>query len=263
MSLYSILKKTWHTVLPHKLRLALFNASPDSVRRLRRKVIAGLEQTAEHNEIYDGEYYAKLVDPTMQVSARAMAGSIIDAFRPGTVVDVGCGTGLLMMEFQSRGVPCSGLEYSDAAIATCRKRGLNVTQFDIEKNDPPAGLRADLVISTEVAEHLPEKCADRFLDLLTSISDNVVLTAAEPGSAHSSTDHVNEQPLSYWIDKMERRGFTYLRERSDSWRREWEPAGVAYCFFHSIMAFSRSVPQDGRSQNGAPARGMVQENAAG
>jgi len=241
MSLYSALKKTWHAAIPYKVRLALFNMSPDPVRRARRKFIAGLEKGAEHNEIYDGEYYAQLVDPTMQISAKTMASSIMEAFKPKSIVDVGCGTGVLMVELQSRGASCRGLEYSEAAIATCRKRGLDVMQFDIEKAPPPQGLRADLVISTEVAEHLPESCADRFVDLLTGISDAVVLTAAEPVSAHSSTDHVNEQPLSYWIAKFEQRGFRYDRDLSERWRKEWEPAGVAHCFFSTVMAFRRGA----------------------
>jgi SAM-dependent methyltransferase len=239
MSLYSALKKTWHAAIPYKVRLALFNMSPDPLKRARRKVISGLEKGAAHDEIYDAEYYAQLVDPTMQMSAATMATSIVDAFRPVTVVDVGCGTGVLMVELQSRGVKCTGLEYADAAIETSRKRGLSVTKFDIEKDAPPAGLRADLVISTEVAEHLPESCADRFLDLLTAVSDQVVLTAAEATSSHSSTDHVNEQPRAYWIAKMQRRGYTHDEPLSDAWRASWRQAGVAHCFYHSVMVYRK------------------------
>lgn len=101
-------------------------------------------------------------------------------------------------------------------------------------------MRADVAISTEVAEHLPEACADRFLDVLTTISDNVVLTAAQADTPHSSTDHVNEQPPSYCINKMNARGYTYLKDLSDSWRPQWEKAGVAACFWGSIMAFSKA-----------------------
>ncbi len=238
MSLYSMIKKSWRTVMPLRAREALFHASPAPIKRMRRSLIAGLEKTAQHDEIYDADYYTSLVDPTMQISADTIADAIVAAFSPRTIADIGCGTGVLMLALQKRGVSCQGFEYSAAALETCRKRGLQVTPLNIETDPIPAGVRVDVAISTEVAEHLPESCADRFLDVLTALSDTVVLTAADT-SPHSSTDHVNEQPLSYWIAKMDARGYTYLESLTEGWRPQWRQAGVAACFFDAIMAFSK------------------------
>lgn len=118
MSLYSVLKSSWKAIMPQRLRDAIFSASADAVKRARRSFIAKLEKGADHNEIYDTGYYSGLDDPTMQVSAAMIADSIIAAFSPRSVADIGCGTGVLMQALQPRGVSCQGFEYSQAASAT-------------------------------------------------------------------------------------------------------------------------------------------------
>ena len=74
-----------------------------------------------------------------------------------------------------------GLEYSEAALKCCRSRKLSAQKFDLE-TDVFNGDRAfDLAVSMEVAEHLPQTCADRYIDLLARLSPVIVFTAAPPG----------------------------------------------------------------------------------
>jgi SAM-dependent methyltransferase len=205
---------------------------------MKRQVVAAFEKDARHDDIYDDAYYGKFVEPTMRISADAIADSVAKTFAPASVVDVGCGTGVLLDALRDRGINVSGLELADAAIARCRRRGLDVRKFDIEQETPPP-VRADVVVSTEVAEHLPASCADRFVDLLVGIADTVVLTAATPGLV--GTDHVNEQPNEYWIAKFEARGRWFDESLSHRWRAEWKAAGAAGCFWSSAMVF-RATP---------------------
>jgi SAM-dependent methyltransferase len=235
--MYGVVKNWYHRVVPLKIRHGLWQISPKPVLKLRRDLIGVLRKSAKYDEIYDLDYYKRVVDPATKISAVPMAASIINHFRPKTVVDVGCGTGLLLAELTGRGASGQGLEYSEAACNICKARGLNVRRYDIEKG-PPAGLRADVVISMEVAEHLAESFADRFVDLLCATSDAVVLTAAKPGPVQG-VDHVNEQPEEYWIAKFESRGRVFERELSGQWRSEWKEAGVAWCFYSTLMIFSQ------------------------
>ena len=133
-----------------------------------------------------------------------------------------------------------GLELADAALVICRDRGLAVHRFDIERDAKPEFLgRFDLCISMEVAEHLPEHVADKFVDLLCSLSDRVVLTAAVPGEEHGH-NHVNERPNVYWIERFARRGYRCDDRLTKIWRSEWSKNGVAACFASSIMVFRAS-----------------------
>lgn len=236
MSMYFALKRTYK-LLPQPMRHAMYRMTPDRLRQVRLNVVHHLEDGAVHDEIYDSTYYAEKVEPSIRASAATMAGSIVRDFAPRNVADVGCGTGTLLAALQERGVEVKGYEYSTAGIELCRGRGLDVTRFDIE-HDPVPDERFDLVISTEVAEHLPESCADRYLDILTALSNTVVLTAATPGQP--GNDHVNLQPNEYWIDKLADRGFPLDQETTSTWRETWKDRDVHWIYHHSIMVFRRS-----------------------
>ena len=232
-STYGILKSIWCGILPKKVRRSIYERFPS--KRLYHSVLARLQAGAEHEEIYDQDYYDDLVDPPMQQSAEVMARSFQEAFRPASVVDVGCGTGVLLGACANLGMRANGLEYSAAALDICRKRGIAAEKFDIE-SAVPAGIHADLAVSTEVAEHLKECYANRFVDLLCSIASTVVLTAAVPGYRRGD-DHVNEQPNDYWIAKFDERGYVYDRTLAERWRREWPAAGVHGIYHSTVMVF--------------------------
>ncbi|NET02000.1 MAG: class I SAM-dependent methyltransferase [Sphaerospermopsis sp. SIO1G1] len=195
-------------------------------------------KVAEHDEIYDNEYYNSVVDAPMLQSAPVISDSIHQEFDPLTVIDVGCGTGALLMELQQRGITGIGLEYSTAALKYCQTRGLKVKKFDIESYQAIDDV-ADVCISTEVAEHLPATYANKYVDLLTKISDIVVMTAAPPGQG--GTDHVNEQPNEYWIEKFQQRKFDFDSALTLKLRREWEAKNVFYWYYQNVMIFKKCL----------------------
>lgn len=211
---------------------------PPRLESLRQRMVATLQRTAAHDDIYDHNYYSRDVEPTMAVSAGVMAESIHRDLAPARVIDVGCGTGALLAALTERGIVGQGFDYSTAALEWCRRRGLSAARLDLE-HDPIPAARADVVISTEVAEHLPARCADRYVEHLVTMAPVVVMTAAEPGAG--GTDHVNEQPLAYWIQKFHARGYAYDAATACSWRAEWERSGVAACFARAVMIFRRST----------------------
>jgi 2-polyprenyl-3-methyl-5-hydroxy-6-metoxy-1,4-benzoquinol methylase len=238
MSLYRLIRSGYHVVVPQRVRHWVFVHSPSSLSRVRNRVVTALEEAAPHDHVYDKNYYEKIVEPTMVISVAAMAESIHKIFKPPTVVDLGCGTGTLLMALKERGISGQGFEYATAAIETCRSRGLVVSRLNIE-TDPCPDVRAHTAISTEVAEHLPGACAERFVEMLTTMAEsNIVLTAATPGQG--GTDHINEQPNSYWISKVEARGFRYQSDLTLSVRSQWSASGVAHCFAGTVMIFSRN-----------------------
>ena len=187
----------------------------------------------------DGAAYERFLGRWSKRLARPFA----DFARPpedGRALDVGCGTGALLEALKKRGcAQVFGLEYSDAALTYCRERGLEVRQFDLERDQFCDDRTFDVAISMEVAEHLPARMADTYIELINQLSDRIVFTAATPGQG--GDDHVNEQPHSYWIAKFNARGFAYDAERSARWQAEWYERDIAECYAKNVMLFRRTM----------------------
>ncbi len=132
----------------------------------------------------------------------------IHLYHPQSVLDVGCGTGISLDYFLSKGIAVRGLEGSDLAISKAR-HGDHIRQHDL--NEPlDLGEKFDLVWCFEVAEHIHPRHVAALLDTLTRHGDRILLSAARPGQG--GLGHLNEQPPEYWIDLLEERGFALDRE---------------------------------------------------
>ena len=218
------------------LRQTVAKLIPDAVRRTA--IYKAVRPGPPHDSIYDETFFKSEVEGPAVASAPVMARTIIEHFHPHSVVDIGCGTGALLVAFRDLGCSVSGLEYAEVALRYCRERNLDVRKFDIERQVLRQAARSDLAVSFEVAEHLPEKRADRFVDLLCSLPV-VICSAAKPGQL--GLDHVNCQPESYWIEKFERRGYRFDRAAADALRAEWRAQGVTGYYYENVMAFRRAA----------------------
>jgi SAM-dependent methyltransferase len=246
MSLYGRVYSAYRR-LPEPARRALADL-PWPVARLRHRIVSRLERGARPDEIYNPDYYDQVVDPIMLSSSDQIAQSIQREFQPGSVIDVGCGTGALMASLEGLGVTCLGFDRAAAALERCRRRGLEVRRLDVEL-DPFPPERADLVVSTEVAEHLPESAADRFAELLALLAPVAVVTAAPPGTG--GKDHVNEQEEDYWVAKFAARDFVDKRDVARRLREEWRSAGVDETYVRSVMVFRAVSYRSDQSGSGA------------
>ena len=141
--------------------------------------------------------------------ARRSAARIVpllrSALQPASVLDVGCGRGVWLAEWQRNGVG-DALGIDGAYVDRTR---LAVAPEHFRATDIAAGFslgrRFDLVQSLEVAEHITAGCADDLVDSICRHGDVVVFSAAVPGQGGEM--HVNEQPLEYWRRKFAQRGF--------------------------------------------------------
>lgn len=229
---YRLVKTAYRNTMPKSVDRFVFGGmNPLSRNVLRMKAM--LERHADHDELYDQAYFERQ-DKAMTVSALGIATSIKERLDPASVVDFGCGSGSVIAALRDMDIRVLGLDYADAALDICRSKGLTVQKFDLE-NPTPLEALADVAVSTEVAEHLPESTADRYVDLLCRIGRIVVMTAATPGQG--GTDHVNEQPNEYWIEKFRERGFPHDAGRTQAWRDDWRQRGVDDHRANNVMVF--------------------------
>ena len=121
-------------------------------------------------------------------SAVAIVNLVMKYLSPTSVVDVGCGTGVFLDEFEKRGVnTILGLD-GPAAKEVFKPDRSSFLTVDLAS---PVRLnrRFDLALCLEVAEHLPADSADCLVETLTDLAPVVLFSAAHPsqgGQGHVS-----------------------------------------------------------------------------
>lgn len=152
---------------------------------------------------------------------------IVERFHPKSFLDVGCGVGMGIEYLMGKGIDCVGLEGSTSAIevspvpAHIRLTNLN-QPVDLKR-------KFDIVWTYEVAEHIHADFADTFLDTLVNHGNRIAMSAAQPGQG--GCGHFNEQPLAYWIAKMDKLGFQHDAAFSAELQRCSDPHAGNMMFF--------------------------------
>jgi SAM-dependent methyltransferase len=180
---------------------------------------------------YSPQYYRRLKIGASD-SAKAVVPAVVELIHPTSVVDLGCGTGAWLAEFKRCGVAdIVGVDSTQVPVDA-----LEINPQDFVTTDLTEPLRLqgyfDLAMSLEVAEHLPPEKAEQFVETLTHLAPIVLFSAAVPhqGGEH----HINEQWLSYWIDRFAERGFVAL----DPFRRLlWERTDVDWWYAQNLILF--------------------------
>jgi SAM-dependent methyltransferase len=169
---------------------------------LRERVLGQVPILAVRDLVYDDRFYDSVDAPATPLYQR-MVEALVRLRSPRSVVDIGCGSGVMLAKFADQSVFVRGVEGSRAAI---RRSPLadRIVRANLERGVPDVG-RFDLCLCIEVAEHLSSRSAAGLVDGLTRLSDVVVFTAAPPGQP--GTAHLNPQPKSYWRALFAGRGF--------------------------------------------------------
>lgn len=157
---------------------------------------------------------------------------VLELFRPGSVVDVGCGLGAWLATFQEHGV--SDILGIDGDYVDKEMLYISPQDFKtIDLNRPFTLNRTfDLAVCLEVAEHLQAEHANDFVESLTRLAPIILFSAAIP--LQSGTHHVNEQWPDYWAQKFATRGFVPV----DALRKRiWSNSDIQVFYRQNIMFF--------------------------
>lgn len=166
-------------------------------------------------------------------SARGLLPLVRDLIQPKRIVDVGCGVGTWLRVWEELGASAVlGIDGDYVSRDQIQVNSEKFVAMDLTKPGAISGLPFDLAQSLEVAEHLPQEAAPRFVSFLCSLSPVVLFSAAIPGQG--GTSHINEQWPEYWARLFAANGyavFDVIRPRI------WNDRNVAYYYAQNALLF--------------------------
>jgi glycosyltransferase involved in cell wall biosynthesis/SAM-dependent methyltransferase len=201
--------------------------------------VSGVRKSEKMNAPYGDEFYQAMSEGSDR-SAAVVVPLVIDLVRPSSVIDVGCGTGAWLSRFRERGVQdVMGVEFSEVIPHLAHLDPTHIRNMDLSQ---PFRLdrKFDLVVSLEVAEHLPEQSAAGFVQSLVRLGPIVLFSAAVPHQG--GTHHLNEQWPSYWARHFADNAFSPL----DCFRdRIWRNDRIDWWYRQNLLLFVRAdlVPE--------------------
>lgn len=144
----------------------------------------------ELNAFYAQYSYTK--DPWISQITIRRYHEILDLFEPhrklNRILDVGCGAGNFLAVAKERGWEVVGTEYSPAAVALCREKGIQMFQGPLSAAKA-ADEAFDVITSFEVIEHIHSPHAD--------LSE--VVRMLRPGGIHYCTTPNFNALARFWL----------------------------------------------------------------
>ena len=154
--------------------------------------------------VYDATFF-DYINQSAHASARHLIRLLAPQLRPDSVLDLGCGRGVWLDEWQRAGArTILGVDGDYVDRARLVVPSATFMAADLTQPLQPSQ-RFDLAQSLEVGEHLPQSASETLVESLTTASDRVLFSAAVPGQGGEY--HVNEQPLSFWQELFAAQGY--------------------------------------------------------
>ncbi len=208
------------------------------LRAVKEAVKARIAARTPLDTIYDDVFFDNRRSGYREEAYRRMAQTIVELFRPQSIIDVGCGDGGLLRYLCLYNVVCQGIEGSDAGVKRCLEAGIPVIKMDLRwPNTNQIGRHFEMAICLEVAEHIPSDYAEELIKFLCQLAGRIIFSAAQPGQGGEG--HLNEQPIEYWEAIFNKCGYRRNEMLTVRLREVWCKENVPSFYWKNVQFFER------------------------
>lgn len=182
---------------------------------------------------YDDAFY-----DNQEQNSRAAASVVLTRLNAdyhfSSVLDVGCGVGTWLSACVEMGK--TDVLGVDGDYVNRDRLQIAKTAYQPHDLSKPLdlGRRFDLVMSLEVAEHLPAETSETFVESLVRHGDAVLFSAAIP--MQGGTHHVNEQWCEFWQGHFAKQGFEPVDFLRDAL---WHDPAVPFWYRQNMCFFRK------------------------
>lgn len=190
------------------------------------------------DKAYSAHFYTKREHWKSKVYKK-MAHCIDEKYDPNSVIDLGCGSGFILKNINAD--LKQGIEGSKHVLEIARIDNNLIDIRDLRNKIYSDYPKYDIAVSIEVAEHIEPQFANNFVENITNLSDNIIITAAPPNQ--TGNHHVNCQPKLYWVKKFKHFDFYIDKVNLAYIQKCWKnniPNKYSY-LYDNLLIFKKEV----------------------
>jgi hypothetical protein len=190
---------------------------PGSVRFEAMSAPGGYRGVQMTEEVYTKGYFEK-IEEEEALQASRLERILYALYKPKSVIDWGCASGLYLEPFMENGCEVLGIENSPVAIEM-RHPDIRIIRSDMTQaihltpmTMKPVGIdvsapvtKFDMALCIEVLEHIDEQYSKVAIENVCRSSDRLVVSIAREWQ--QGPGHLNLKPIEYWIQKFGWQGF--------------------------------------------------------
>jgi hypothetical protein len=209
-----------------------------AIERKRKYIKSKIIGLTNPKKLYNKEFFS-IRTKKFHLIEMNMGKDLARRFKLSSLVDFGCGLGSYLMGALEAGVKnVKGYEFGyESAKDYIPKDIFPYIQYG-DVTVPLTCEKYDCVLSIEVAEHIHPDKSDQFVENLTNASNKwIVLTAAPPGQ--EGVGHINCQEKSFWIEKINKKGFEFCEIKTKYIKKYWEYTNAPTWLINNVMIFRK------------------------